>query len=183
MVKSYPLGLLGPRVHFLVGLPMDRNVFPRAWVFDRIGPYASRLSLKHTNFPDASICAFSQSSDAWGPNDGLLALVDHYSTWVIKSWHRETFGWWPGPQFGERAFYRRREFDGREWCGCQSGKRYAVCHQGADLIVNDDVARREFLRDFPTGYESREIPDCVFEAARTNWKKLPSLVQVFSGHC
>jgi hypothetical protein len=178
-IVSYPLGERGPKVHLLVGMPLDLRVAPRAWAFGSIGPNASALSLRHTNFPDASICAFTVDDKVWKPEDGLLPLVDCFSTWVLKKWHFEKFGWWPGPQIGACALYRRLESDGREWCGCQSGRRYASCHQGADLLKAELPARAEFRQLFLCDYEGRSIPSCIFNAAQSRWKKLPKMSEAF----
>lgn len=178
--SSSPLGNCGPRVHFLVGFPLDRAILPRGWAFDTIGSNACPMAPKHTNFPDGSICAFTLTSGAWTHDDGLIGLLDHYSTWVIKKWHRAMFGWWPGPQVGACALYRRREFSANEWCGCESGKRYSNCHMAIDLLVNEQSASAEFRRLFACDYEQRVYPECILEAARTTWRRLPTLAYAFS---
>ena len=179
-VKTNPLGRNGPQAHLLVAIPINRAIAPRAWAFGAIGPRARLFPLKHTNFPDASICAFTKASRAWHADDGLLPLIDHYSLWMIKSWHREILGWWPGPQVGACALYRRREFVGKEWCGCESGKRYSECHQCMDLLVPEEVARQEFRRLFRFDYENQRPPNGVLEAARGRWKQLPDMAMIFT---
>ena len=179
-VRAKPLGHSGPHVHLLVAVPLDKAITPRAWAFGAIGDTAGLLPLKHTNFPDASICAFTKVSQAWTAADGLTPLVDHYSLWIVKSWHRSLFGWWPGPQVGACALYRRQEFVGRELCGCESGKRYSDCHQFSDLQVADHTARRQFRALFAVDYEDRQPPNSVVEAARTRWRKLPDMAAVFA---
>lgn len=180
VARTRPLGSHGPQVHLLVGAPVEKGITPRAWAFDRIGHGATLLPLKHTNFPDASICAFTKVSGAWSAQDGLLPLIDHYSLWVTKSWHRTLFGSWPGPQVGACALYRRKEFASSEWCGCDSGRRYAECHQGSDVLVSEKVAQNEFHSLFSTNYEDRQVPACVLDAARLRWKRLPTLATVFA---
>lgn len=179
-VRTEPLGSGGPQAHLLIAAPVNKDITPRAWAFDGIGPRAELFPLKHTNFPDASICAFTKASGAWLANDGLLPLVDHYSLWITKSWHRTVFGWWPGPQVGVCALYRRREFVAREWCGCESGKPYAECHQGADLLVSEELARQEFRKYFITDYENRHPPRGIVEAALSRWKKFPDMAITFA---
>lgn len=176
-VKAKPLGSRGPQAHFLIFAPNDSNVRTSGWAFSAIGSRARLFPLKHTNFPDASICAFTEESGAWVPADGLLRLADHYSLWAVKSWHRSVFGWWPGDQVGACALYRRLEFDAAEWCGCGSGKRYSDCHLTADWMVPEDFARREFVSLFRLDYDQRRPPPGIVEAARTRWKKLPPLKQ------
>lgn len=179
-VRIKPLGSGGPQAHLLVAAPIDKAITPRGWAFSAIGPKAALFPLKHTNFPDASICAFTKASAAWTAGDGLLPLVDHYALWAVKSWHRQVFGWWPGDQVGVCALYRRLEFVGREWCGCGSGRRYADCHRDNDLSVPDAVARREFRAHFGTQYEDRQAPPGIIEAARTIWKRRPDMATTFS---
>jgi hypothetical protein len=179
-VRTKPLGSGGPQAHLLVAAPVDKAITPRAWAFNAIGPKTALFPLKHTNFPDASICAFTKASGAWIADDGLLSLVDHYSLWVAKSWHRTIFGWWPGPQAGVCALYRRREFVAREWCGCESGKRYADCHQSSDILMSEELARQQFRKYFLTDYEERKAPAGIIEAARYRWKSFPDMAFVFS---
>lgn len=179
-VRTKPLGSGGPQAHLLVATPTDNAITPRAWAFNGTGAQAELFPLKHTNFPDASICAFTKSSAAWTPADGLTALVDHYSLWIAKSWHRQLFGWWPGQQVGACALYRRKEFAAREWCGCDSGKRYVDCHQEADSLVPEAVVRLQFRQLFATNYEDRQAPAGVIEAARTLWKERPDMAFAFA---
>lgn len=175
-VKLKPLGTCGPRAHLLIAVPTNRAITPRAWAFESIGATTKAFPLKHTNFPDASICAFTHESQAWVRDDGLLPLVDHYSLWMVKSWHRTAIGWWPGTQVGSCAFYRRMEFVGRELCGCGSDKRYADCHMFIDTAVPELEARRQFTRLFGCQYEDRQHPIGIIEAARTRFRNMPSMI-------
>ncbi len=179
-VSSMPLGPAGPQANFLVGVFFDRRVAPRGWAFSRLGPRAAPMALKHTNLPDASICAMTKEDNAWSPSDGLVALIDHYSIWAVKSWHRQELGWWPGPQYGFGSYYRKREFVAKEWCGCGSGKRYASCHQTFDFLESEEIGRRQFKGAFSCDYEDRAVPQAIMDAARSRWKNLPSLVSAFS---
>ena len=180
VVKTRPLGSGGPQAHLLVATPTDLRISPRAWAFDAIGAGTRMFPLKHTNFPDASLCAFTKRSQAWTSADGLLSLIDHYSLWVAKSLHRSQFGWWPGAQVGACALYRRREFVARELCGCESGKTYSECHQASDLMVPEGVARHEFRRLFLCDYEDRAPPAAIIEASQSGWKRLPKMATIFS---
>lgn len=180
VIKTRPLGFDGPQAFLLVAAPTDHAISPRAWAFEKTGFGTRLFPHKHTNFPDASLCAFTKASQAWTSADGLLSLIDHYSLWVAKSLHRSQFGWWPGAQVGACAFYRRREFVARELCGCESGKTYSECHQATDLLVPEGVARQEFRRLFLCDYEERAPPVPIIEAASSGWKKLPSMAAIFS---
>jgi len=178
-VKTRPLGRGGPQAHLLVALPYEQTISPRAWAFGTIGHQAELFPLKHTNFPDASICAFTKESRAWEHLDGVTALVDHYSLWIIKSWHRTHLSLWPGPQVGACAYYRRREFKPDEWCGCESGKRYFACHQHGDIQISDKIGRIQFRELFSGNYEDRAAPQSVMRAAHTRWQTLPDMAAVF----
>ena len=180
VATSNPLGRNGPQVHFLIAFPLDQGIAPRAWAFEQIGANARLASLKHTNFPDASICAYVEGEGAWPNTDGLLGLVDIFSIWTIKKWHRERLGWWPGKQAGACALYRRREFDPHEHCGCPSGLRYGECHMAADLLVDEARAHADFRRLFACNYEDRAPPEAVVQAAKSNWTKMPAMASAFA---
>lgn len=180
VVKSLPLGLGGPEVHFLIALPLDQRLAPRGWAFAKTGSRAELMSLKHTNFPDASICAFTPDHRPWPNSDGLLGLVDIYVLWAVRKMHRDHFGWWPGPQLGACAHYRLREFDPREDCGCGSKKTYGDCHLPADMLAHPDAAAAEFRRLFKGNYEDRQPPEQVLEAGRSTWRKMPSMATAYA---
>lgn len=180
VATSQPLGHHGPQVSFLIGFPIDKQISPRGWAFEQIGPRARLASLKHTNFPDASICAYVDEDGAWPNPDGMVGLVDIFSIWMIKKWHRESQGWWPGKQYGACALYRLREFDVREQCGCLSGSRYGECHFEIDRLVNEAPARAQFEHMFKCNYEDRAPPDDVMEAARKRWSRMPEMASVFA---
>lgn len=178
VAESMPLGRNGPQIHFLIAFHLDRSVVPRAWAFDRVGPQARLMPLKHTNFPDASICAFLPNDGSWSSSDGMLPLVDHYSVWTVKSLHRTEIGYWPGRQYGACAHYRRKEFKPEESCGCLSGKRYKDCHQAADILVAPPWGQQEFRRLFGCDYETRAVPVALINAARSRWKSMPAIAAI-----
>ena len=180
VVMSYPLGCGGPEVHFLVAVPLDKRLAPRAWAFMKIGARADLMSLKHTNFPDASICAFTPDRRPWPNPEGLLGLIDIYVLWAVRKLHRDHFGWWPGPQVGACAHYRLREFDPREDCGCGSNKRYGECHLPVDMLAEPNAAAAEFRRLFKGDYEDRRPPEHILEAASSSWRKMPSMATVYA---
>lgn len=175
VVESYPLGSHGPQIDFVIALRSDRKAHPKAWAFRSVGRQKRLMPLKHTNFPDASICAFPQDDGSWSWEDGITALVDHYTIWAVKSLHKEQFGWWPGRQHGVCALYRRREFVPNEACGCGSGKSYGVCHQTRDFLVSESFARQEFRQLFRCDYEGRRPPVAVEQAAAAYWATMPSM--------
>lgn len=180
VASSNPLGRRGPQVEFLIAIPLENSLAPRSWAFERNGGKLRLASLKHTNFPDASICAFVQEEYTWPNTDGLVGLVDIYTLWMIRKWHCEHFGWWPGPQYGSCSHYRLNEFDPREDCGCGSNKRYGDCHFAADKLADPAKAAAEFKRLFGSDYDERHAPEQVLEAAKSGWSRMPSMATVFA---
>lgn len=179
IVKSKPLGSDGPQVTFVVGYPYSDEIEPRAWAFWKLGEFPKFVGPRHTNFPDASICAFGPGD--WKRSDGLVVLVDFYSTWVIRQLYLQQFGRWPGRQHGASAFYRRTEFHAGEWCGCDSGKRYADCHQEADNSLSDEEAREEHRRIVGSDYCLRKPPKSIMKFVRSGFRKVPAFGDAFQG--
>lgn len=179
VIRTRPLGSDGPIAILLVAIALDEALAPRSWAFSSIGTRVCHFPVKHTNFPDASICAYKPRSGAWEPDDGFVALLDHYSLWVLKSWHRTVLGWWPGPQVGVSALYRRREFQTRELCGCESGRTYGACHQYADTLISENDALSDFRRRFGCDYFDRRLPPSIESAASSVWKNLPPMRSIF----
>lgn len=85
VVKVKPFGVNGPQSHLLIAVPGDRLIHPKGWAFKSVGTQPRPFPLKHTNFPDASICAFDPRSGVWDAGDGLLELVDHYAIWIVEA--------------------------------------------------------------------------------------------------
>ncbi len=179
IVKSNPLGDDGPQVTFVLGYPYTSNVEPRAWAFWKLGEFPKFVGPRHTNFPDASICAFGPND--WDRSDGVAALVDFYSTWLVRQLYLQHFGRWPGRQHGASALYRRTEFSFDEWCACGSGKRYGECHEQADKLMSDEEARQEHRQVFKSDYGSRRPPKSLMKFVRSNFKKPPAFRDVFEG--
>jgi hypothetical protein len=179
-VESRPLGSCGPKCHFLIAFPFDQRIMPRAWSFGKVGKGARALGLRHTNFPDASICAFTRDERAWHYGDGAVALVDIFSLWALRQLYFKMFGWWPGPQFGQGAFYRRAELRPEEFCGCASGKRYRECHFASDILTSDESSRAEFYTLFNCRYEERAVPKPILQSARLDWKSWPDMRKAYS---
>lgn len=179
VVRSRPLGTDGPQVVFVVAVPFVTVLTPRAWGFWRTGPCPAFIGPRHTNFPDASICAFGVDDGAWAFDDGLVRLIDLYSSWVVRHLYYMHFERWPGRQHGLSALYRRTEFHPDEWCGCGARARYRDCHQTADTMLNDEEARAEHIRVMGLDYCKRLPPACVTKFVRSSWKKPPALKQVF----
>lgn len=179
IVKSNPLGHEGPQVTFVIGYPYSNAIEPRAWAFWKLGDFPKFVGPRHTNFPDASICAFGPGD--WRRADGVVALADFYSTWVIRQLYLQKFGRWPGRQHGASALYRRTEFSADEWCGCGSGKRYKECHQEADNSLSEEAAREEHRRVVGSDYCVRRPPLSLMKFARSAFKKVPSFRDAFEG--
>jgi hypothetical protein len=179
IVKSRPLGHAGPQVTFVIGYPHATEIEPKAWAFWKLGEFPKFVGPRHTNFPDASICAFGP--DDWERSDGVVALVDFYSTWLIRQLYFQNFGRWPGKQHGASPLYRRTEFLPEEWCGCGSGERYGGCHQVADALLSDEAAAAEHRKVMGSDYGPRRPPKSIMQFARSGFKKVPAFRDAFEG--
>lgn len=180
IVTSAPLGRGGPQVTFVIAYPHSEKMTPRSWAFWKLGGFPKTVGPRHTNFPDASICAFGPDDGTWTRIDGPVALVDLYSTWALRHLYFAQFGKWPGQQHGLTALYRRTEFSASEWCGCGSGKRYDQCHEQADRLLADDVARDEHRRILGSDYCARKTPKSVMRFVRSGFTKIPSFGDAFN---
>lgn len=179
IVMSKPLGRGGPQVTFVVAYPYLAKVEPRAWGFWKLGEFPKFIGPRHTNFPDASICAFGPDDGAWKRADGVVALLDLYSTWVIRQLYFQHFDRWPGRQHGASALYRRTEFSSEEWCGCGSGLRYGQCHEVSDKLLSEDEAREQHRQKLGSDYGPRKPPKSVIKFIRSGWSKIPSLKDAY----
>ncbi len=178
IVQSSPLGSDGPQVTFIIAYPYSEKTEPKAWGFWKLGSFPKFIGPRHTNFPDASVCAFGPGD--WQRADGIVALVDFYSTWVIRHLYLQHFGRWPGRQHGLSALYRRTEFSPDEWCGCNSGKRYRECHMLTDHKLSDEEAADEHRKIFLGDYRDRKPPISVMKFARSGFKKIPTFKDAYS---
>src|SRR4051812_16617181 len=116
--RIYPLGLDGPCYWICLFLP-DVAVFsPKAFAFYRLSPMPRPVGPRHTNFPDGSICAFTDDDDAWRPGDSPKILLNLFAEWLICHLFLKLEHYWPGRQAGLDAIYRSVEFTDRDWCDC-----------------------------------------------------------------
>lgn len=181
IVTSTPLGPFAPQATFVIAYPYSENVPPRAWGFWKLGDFPKFIGPRHTNFPDASICAFVPDDATWSRANGLVALADLYSTWVVRHLFLAHFGKWPGQQHGPTALYRRTEFFADEWCGCGSGKRYGNCHELDDKRLSEEDAREDHRRVMGSEYCARRPPKSVMRFVRSRFTKVPSFRDVYEG--
>jgi len=181
IVRSRPLGHDGPQVTFVLGYPYSTEIEPRAWAFWKLGDFPKFVGPRHCNFPDASICAYGPNDDAWERADGLVPLIDLYSTWIVRQLYLQHFGRWPGRQHGTTALYRRTEFFAGEWCGCGSGRRYGECHLTADNLLSDRDARADHRKVMGSEYGPRKPPKSIMQFARSGFKKVPAFRDAFEG--
>lgn len=179
IVKSYPLGTDGPQATFVIAYPFSFAIQPRGWAFWKLGSFPKWIGPRHTNFPDASICAFGPGD--WERKDGLVSLVDFYSTWLIRQLYFQEFGRWPGRQHGLTALYRRTEFSSDEWCGCGRAKRYGECCFEADALVSEEDARTEHKRIMGADYTERRPPPSLIKFVRSDFKTVPAFKDIFEG--
>lgn len=174
IVQSYPLGRDGPRFWICLFLPASAGNDPKGFAFSKLTPLVRPVGPRHTNFPDASICAFSTDDDAWRPGDEPLVLLNLYAEWLICSMFHKLAGFWPGKQSGLDAVYRKAEFKPEEWCFCDSGLRYGECHMESDGLAVEQLKAKDQL--FSHG--ERRIPPAVARFARSHWAHIPLITEL-----
>lgn len=157
---------------FLVALPHVPGVGPRAWGFwTAAESVPSWIGPRHTNFQDGSICAFAPNEGAWSEGEDLRTLFDLYSVWALRHLHLMFLGRWPGKQYAflgvhpaAEAYYRQRECQDDELCGCGSEtRRYAECCKSSDLRWSFVESATLFLQHTKGGFESRRVPPSVLD--------------------
>lgn len=133
-VPALLLPQLGCRTTFVVVLIPALKV-ARGWAFWDYGALGVlAIGPRHTNYGDASICAFDERDGTWVYGDSLVTLLDLYSVWAVRQLYLRQFGLWPGPQGAFSPFERLREYNDNERCGCdRPAGRYADCCKGEDL--------------------------------------------------
>lgn len=177
-VRIYPLGLSGPCYWVCLFLPSHTALSPKAFAFHRLSPIPRAVGLRHTNFPDASICAFAEDDYVWRPGDNPRILLSLYAEWLVCQLYLHIENRWPGKQTGLDATYRQLEFDVREWCHCGSGKRYGVCHYKADAIEVGELKASGLYQPLP----DRVVPATITKFAKSRWKKLPDIGKLHMHH-
>jgi hypothetical protein len=168
IAQSFPLGRDGPRFWICLFLPYSDGHDPKAFAFRKIA-LPRTVGPRHTNFPDASICAFSSDDDAWRPGDNPLVLLNLYAEWLICQMYLEIAELWPGRQSGLDAVYRQTEFKAEEWCFCDSGLRYGQCHMEADRNKVERLRNKGELFN----HGPRKVPPAVLRFAKSHWKRVP----------
>jgi hypothetical protein len=169
LAKSSIISGLPGEATFLVALPYQSGLGPRAWGFWTAGAETAWIGPRHTNFRDGSICAFSPDEGAWSEGGDLRTLLDLYSVWTLRHLHLEVFGRWPGKQYSlfgadprVQAYYRQSECKGNELCGCGSEtRRYCECCKQSDLRLNFVEGAGLFLTHTQGGFNSRRPPPSV----------------------
>jgi hypothetical protein len=170
-VRIYPLGVSGPCYWLCLFLPDAAVTSPKAFVFYRLSPAPRPVGPRHTNFPDGSICAFTDEDDAWRPGDSPKVLLNLYAEWLVCQLFLRIEKRWPGRQVGLDAAYRQREFDIREWCHCDSGKPYGICHYHSDATEVEELKASGSYEPLP----DRLVPNTIIKFAKSRWSKLPDL--------
>lgn len=169
--RIYPLGLAGPCYWLCLFLPDQAAISPKAFAFYRLSPVPRPVGPRHTNFPDGSICAFTDDDDAWRPGDNPKILLNLYAEWLVCYLFFRLEKRWPGGQVGLDATYRQREFDSREWCDCGSGNRYGDCHYQSDATEVEQLKESGRYEPLP----DRVVPEAIINFAKSRWKKFPDL--------
>ena len=170
IVQSYPLGRDGPRFWICAFLSYSDIFDPKAFAFSKITPIVRPVGFRHTNYPDASVCGYTAEDDAWRPGDSPLTLLNLYAEWIICQLYLALEGKWPGPQFGMDAIYRNLEFGPKDWCTCDTRRRYRDCHMAADRVEVELLKAAGRYKD----HGSRKIPIAIQRFARSRWKRVPT---------
>lgn len=175
VTQIFPIGRDGPSFSICLFLHDDKTMDAKAFAFEGNGLRARAPGLRHTNFPDASICAFCADDGVWAPGRNPLDLLGLYAEWLVCQLFLQTEGVWPGRQYGPDASYRVQEFHADEWCFCGSELRYGRCHADED--------RREVVRLKELGlYEplgERAVPREVIAFAKSAWRIAPAGSNLF----
>jgi hypothetical protein len=169
--RIYPLGRGGPCYWVCLLLPDSAVFSPKAFAFYRLAPVPRPVGPRHTNFPDGSICAFTDEDDAWRPGDNPKILLNLYAEWLVCYLFLRRERRWPGRQVGFDATYRQCEFNVREWCHCGSGARYGTCHYQSDATEVEELQASGRYEPLP----DRVVPNNVIKFAKSRWSKLPDL--------
>lgn len=165
LVKSSILPGLTREATFLVALPYQPGLGPRAWGFwTETGSPPRWIGPRHTNFRDGSVCAFAPNDGAWTEGGDLRTLLDLYTVWAARQLFLEISGLWPGKQYALigspvalQVHYRLSECRDDELCGCGSETlRYADCCKPEDLKWNRLQLIEHFMRAIPDGFASRK---------------------------
>lgn len=186
LAKSSIISGLARDATFLVALPYRSDAGPRAWGFWTAAAEYWWIGPRHTNFQDGSICAFSPEDGAWSDGDDLARLLDLYSVWALRHLHLEVFGRWPGKQYAlhgadprVQAYYRQRECNDDELCGCGSEtRRYAECCKPSDLKYDGIELMSLFLRSIPGGFTTRQPPPSIVEFVQGRRPSPPGMADV-----
>lgn len=170
-VQSAVLAGLPQPATFLIGVPFRPGLDPKAWGFwgGGAGEALRWIGPRHTNFDDGTICAFAPHDGVWTEGGDLTTLIDVYSVWALRHLHLATLGRWPGRQYAlagadprAQAFYRLRECQDAELCGCGSATTtYGTCCKPRDTRWPFGEAANAFLKAAPGGFTSRQAPDAV----------------------
>lgn len=169
LAKSSILSGFAREATFLIALPYNPELSPVAWGFWSANEQHIWIGPRHTNFQDGSICAFSPDEGAWSDAGDLKVLLGLYSAWALRHLHLEIFGRWPGKQYSligadprVQAYYRIRECQDDELCGCGSeARRYAECCKPFDQQYKETELMILFSRLVPGGFLSRLPPPAI----------------------
>lgn len=185
LAKSSIIEGLQRKATFLVALPFRSGPGPRAWGFWSCDEESSPwIGPRHTNFRDGSICAFSPNDGAWFEGGDLRTLLDLYSVWALRHLYLEICGRWPGKQYGivgadprAEAYYRQRECQDDELCGCGSEtRRYADCCKASDLQC-DFIQSASLFLQHTGGFDTRIPPPAVVSFVQTQ-SAVPNMADV-----
>ena len=170
----FPLGRRGPCYWVCLFLSEDSVFSPKAFAFSSLGHQPRPVGPRHTNYPDGSICAFTDEDDAWRPGDSPKVLLNLYAEWLVGQLYLSIEKRWPAPQAGMDATYRQLEFKANEWCHCGSGARYGDCHFEEDAKEVAELKKNGLYEELP----DRVVPQSIITFAKSRWRKVPPITSL-----
>jgi hypothetical protein len=172
-----PLGVMGDSAWIALSHPSDSEIPVRVWAWWSNG---IAVGPRHT-YLDASICAFEPSDpNSWCRSDGVTALIDLVSVWLVRHTYMNAFGRWPGRQRIHSAIERREQQHSDELCGCGNNTLYGVCHGPKDSRMSESQLLAEILVDpRARGLTLSEVRRrCVQRTYPRNWSDLIRLSSI-----
>ena len=169
VTQIFPIGRDGPYFSVCLFLSDDKTREAKAFAFVGNGAAGEPVGIRHTNFPDASICAFCADDGVWKPGQSPHILLDLYAEWLLCHLFLQQEEYWPGRQWGDHATYRQSEFKDGEWCFCEKGLRYGDCHAPSDAREVARLKHERRYKNLPT----RRVPRAVLNFAKSGWESAP----------
>jgi hypothetical protein len=175
-MRFFPLSGYARGAFLLMGYPLDALLPIQAWAWWTDGFW---IGPRHTNYGNASVCAYELTDSTWSRGRDLVALLDLISTWIVRHIHLLELGRWPGGQALHTSYERLTEIRAGERCGCELPLLYDDCHRSGDAARPERDVVLEFTTKFPVPWRRppRTRAECeeilTHTAARHETQLLP----------